>query len=180
MGPGETAQSSEQEILWTADQESALFHSMQGHRPVGVAKHFHVACIAHSFSNTIGITVSPNQIWKHLRSMYDLETLDEREDLPFPNDETNFSLPPEFFDDTAEEEEEDKDEKLASETSSLTLSEKKTSSGRRATPEPPTPTPPSAGTKRKRTRVSAAAASAAGSSPPSPSTPAPPAKRRRT
>ena len=63
------------------------------------------------------MTVSPNQIWKHVRTVYDLETLGEREDLPFPNDETNFSLPPEFFDDTAGGggvEEGDKDEKLAS------------------------------------------------------------------
>ena len=33
--------------IWDADLEVCLFESMQGHKPVGFNKHFHMMCIQH-------------------------------------------------------------------------------------------------------------------------------------
>lgn len=84
-------------MKWTAELEVALFHSMHGHKPVGLNKHFHMACIQHRLQQSIGYLLTTDQIWAHLRTLYDLEALDDFERFPFPNEEREFSLPDHFL-----------------------------------------------------------------------------------
>ncbi|KAL6425241.1 hypothetical protein ACFW04_009468 [Cataglyphis niger] len=86
-------ESSFEEIEWNVENEIQLFFSMNGHKPVGVNKYFHMVCIWEKFRAAIHKDVSLKMIWDHLESMYDLTTLDEMEDLPFPSQEMDFSLP---------------------------------------------------------------------------------------
>ncbi|XP_073845544.1 MRG/MORF4L binding protein [Musca autumnalis] len=72
---------------WTPEEEIQLFYAMAGLKPVGVNKHFYIACIAERLNR------DTESIWGHLRTLYNLEALDELEPLPFPNDEKEFSLP---------------------------------------------------------------------------------------
>ncbi|CAI7995446.1 MRG/MORF4L-binding protein [Geodia barretti] len=99
------------EVKWTAELEVALFHSMHGHKPVGLNKHFHMACIQWRLQRLHSISLTTEQIWEHLHSLYDLKTLvshdshftpnthhtpspqDSFEKFPFPNDEREFHLP---------------------------------------------------------------------------------------
>ena len=37
--------------VWDAELEVCLFQSMQGHKPVGFNKHFHMICIQHKYVN---------------------------------------------------------------------------------------------------------------------------------
>ncbi|XP_065891125.1 MRG/MORF4L-binding protein-like [Dysidea avara] len=87
----------DQEIVWTPELEVALFHSMHGHKPVGLNKHFNMICIQFRLSRATGRQITTQQIWDHLKTMYDIETLDENECLPFPNDEKEFTLPDDFM-----------------------------------------------------------------------------------
>lgn len=40
--------------LWDAELEVCLFQSMQGHKPVGFNKHFHMICIQHKYVHCSG------------------------------------------------------------------------------------------------------------------------------
>lgn len=82
---------------WNVDSEVQLFYSMKGHKPVGVNKHFQMACIHEKFRNSIQKDVSSQQIWDHLETMYDMGALHESEILPFPNEECEFRLPDSEF-----------------------------------------------------------------------------------
>ncbi|KAJ9582643.1 hypothetical protein L9F63_023021 [Diploptera punctata] len=96
-----------EEIEWNVDTEVQLFYAMHGHKPVatfylftylyiyfaGVNKHFQMACILEKFCNSINKEVSSKVIWDHLDTMYDMPALDDTENLPFPNDTKDFSLP---------------------------------------------------------------------------------------
>uniref|UniRef100_G3MPR3 MRG-binding protein n=1 Tax=Amblyomma maculatum TaxID=34609 RepID=G3MPR3_AMBMU len=84
---------------WNADTEVQLFHAMRGHRPVGVNRHFQMACIQEKFSASLNKEVSSQVIWDHLDTMYDMAALHESEILPFPNNECEFSLPERDFGD---------------------------------------------------------------------------------
>lgn len=65
-----------------------------GHKPVGVTKHFHMACILEKFSEAVKRDdISSQVIWDRLDTMYDLQALEETEVLPFPNETEDFSLP---------------------------------------------------------------------------------------
>lgn len=44
-------------------------------------------------SKTLNRKINSEQIWKHLKTMYNLKALDDLEPLPFPNEESNFNLP---------------------------------------------------------------------------------------
>lgn len=54
-----------------------------------------MVCIVERFnkSKTLNRKINSEQIWKHLKTMYNLKALDDLEPLPFPNEETNFNLP---------------------------------------------------------------------------------------
>ncbi|CAH0696230.1 unnamed protein product [Spodoptera exigua] len=80
-------------LTWDVDMEIQLFYAMANHKPVGINKHFHMACIWEKLSNSITKEISTQDIWKHLESLYDLNLLEDTEPIPFPNHETPFSLP---------------------------------------------------------------------------------------
>lgn len=81
------------DIEWNVENEIQLFFAMNGHKPVGVNKYFHMVCIWEKFRAAIHKDISLKMIWDHLESMYDLMALDDMEDLPFPGHEIDFSLP---------------------------------------------------------------------------------------
>lgn len=63
----------------------------------GVNKYFHMVCIWEKFRAATHKDVSLKPIWDHLESMYDLMALDDTEDLPFPSNEVDFTLPESEF-----------------------------------------------------------------------------------
>lgn len=81
------------EIEWNVENEIQLFFAMNGHKPVGINKYFHMVCIWEKFRVATHKDISLKMIWDHLESMYDLMALDDMEDLPFPSQEVDFSLP---------------------------------------------------------------------------------------
>ena len=84
-------------LTWDVDMEIQLFYAMANHKPVGINKHFHMACIWEKLSNSITKEISTQDIWKHIGSLYDLNMLEETEQIPFPNQEMPFSLPENEF-----------------------------------------------------------------------------------
>lgn len=52
-----------------------------------------MVCIVDRLQKTLNRKISSDQIWKHLKTMYNLKALDDSEPLPFPNHEENFDLP---------------------------------------------------------------------------------------
>ena len=52
-----------------------------------------MVCIVDRLQKTLNRKISSDQIWKHLKTMYNLKALDDLEPLPFPNNEENFDLP---------------------------------------------------------------------------------------
>lgn len=80
-------------LQWDVDMEIQLFYAMANHKPVGINKHFHMACIWEKLSNSITKEISTQDIWKHLGDLYDLTLLEDTEPIPFPNHEVPFSLP---------------------------------------------------------------------------------------
>ncbi|KAK6623819.1 hypothetical protein RUM44_010675 [Polyplax serrata] len=78
---------------WNVENEIKLFEAIIGHKPVGINKHFHMACISEKFENMLGKPISSDILWQHLGSMYDLAALDKKDTLPFPNEPVEFSLP---------------------------------------------------------------------------------------
>lgn len=62
---------------------------------VGVNKHFQMALIVSKLQDYFDI--SSDKIWAHLDTMYNMESLDDMDSLPFPNDEQDFYLPDNEF-----------------------------------------------------------------------------------
>ncbi|KAL5286372.1 MRGBP family protein [Megaselia abdita] len=84
------------EFEWSTEDEIQLFHALEGMKPVGIAKHFVMGVIELRLSQSLNKSVPREEIFKHLRTIYNLEMLDEREPIPFPNKEEEFHLPDEF------------------------------------------------------------------------------------
>ncbi|XP_068625060.1 MRG/MORF4L-binding protein isoform X3 [Battus philenor] len=84
-------------LEWDVEMEIQLFYAMANHKPVGINKHFHMACIWEKLSNSITKEISTHDIWKHLEKLYDMSMLEDTEPIPFPNSEVNFSLPENEF-----------------------------------------------------------------------------------
>ncbi|XP_022798676.1 MRG/MORF4L-binding protein-like isoform X2 [Stylophora pistillata] len=157
--------STEEVLVWTPELEVSLFHSMKGHKPVGINRHFHMACIHDKFATSTGKrNISSKQIWEHLQELYNLQALDDLENLPFPNEETEFNLPDEIFESNA------KPHSSASESSAV-ADESMTGLASNS----PSASTPDSSPKRKRTRQVNSASSSQPSSPHPPSS----AKRRR-
>ncbi|XP_019640674.1 PREDICTED: MRG/MORF4L-binding protein-like [Branchiostoma belcheri] len=80
-------------VDWSVDLEINLFQAMRGHKPVGVNRHFQMACIHEKLNQMVNRHISVQQIWNHLDDMYDMPALHDSEILPFPNSQTEFILP---------------------------------------------------------------------------------------
>ncbi|XP_043270225.1 MRG/MORF4L-binding protein isoform X2 [Venturia canescens] len=93
MAVKEKSLESNDEFEWNVENEIQLFFAMNGHKPVGVNKYFHMVCIWEKFRAATHKDISLKPIWDHLESMYDLMALDDMEDLPFPSNEVDFNLP---------------------------------------------------------------------------------------
>lgn len=78
---------------WSPEDEIQLIFAMEGLRPVGINRHFTIACIIERLSKTLNRDVSSESIWSHLKTMYNLNALDEQEQHSFQNEECDFSLP---------------------------------------------------------------------------------------
>lgn len=78
---------------WTPEEEIQLFYALSGLKPVGVNRHFYVACIAERLSRSLNRDFLGEHIWTHLKSMYNLDVLQLHEQIPFPNEQKEFSLP---------------------------------------------------------------------------------------
>lgn len=136
-----------------------------------------MVCIVDRLSKKLQRKITSDQIWKHLKTMYNLKALDDLEPLPFPNEESNFNLPADLQNNLKRAESEDG-------------ASSKDSDSRRATPKPVALKSSQSNIERKslksessegriqpkRTRGSLSAESAAGSPA---STPPPSNKRRR-
>ncbi|XP_066919714.1 MRG/MORF4L-binding protein-like [Clytia hemisphaerica] len=167
--------------MWTPELEVNLFHALKGHKPTGINRYFHMACIHNKMQNATcdSKDLQPKDIWTHLTNMYNIETLNELDELPFPNNTTDFNLPeemtnPEFMSNPSSPATSiaSNEDAPLSRPSNLTLSNLKTSSLASSTPES------LASPKRKRTARTAQLSSSS-SQPNSPATPGSATKRRR-
>ncbi|GAB6029849.1 hypothetical protein CHUAL_005558 [Chamberlinius hualienensis] len=113
-------------IEWNVDMEVQLFYAMRGHKPVGVNRHFQMACIIEKFRNAVQKDITSQHLWDHLDSMYDMVALHESEIIPFPNDETDFSLPESILGENVKKEGKKEDDKSVSKTKESTRDEKET------------------------------------------------------
>ncbi|CAG9570694.1 unnamed protein product [Danaus chrysippus] len=84
-------------LEWDVDMEIQLFYAMANHKPVGINKHFQMACIWEKMSSSITKEITTHDIWKHLDTLYDMAMLDDTESIPFPNHEMAFCLPENEF-----------------------------------------------------------------------------------
>ena len=82
-----------EEMEWSAEEEIQLFKALGGLKPIGINKHFYMACICDRLSNALKREIHPDVVWAHLKTMYNLEVLDQMEPVPFPQDLTYFTLP---------------------------------------------------------------------------------------
>ncbi|XP_019529171.3 MRG/MORF4L-binding protein [Aedes albopictus] len=78
---------------WSPEDEIQLFFAMEGLRPVGINRHFAIACITERLSKALNRDVTSDTVWAHLKTMYNLKALDEQDKLALPNEESDFSLP---------------------------------------------------------------------------------------
>lgn len=97
------------EIEWNVVNEGKLFDAMVDHKPVGINKYFEMAIICEKLSESMQKEVEPEKIWDHLKTLYNLEALDESESIPFPNTEKNFTLPESEYGSLISKKEEEKE-----------------------------------------------------------------------
>lgn len=81
------------DLEWNAEEEVELFNAMSGLKPIGINKHFFMACICARLSAALKRDIGADVVWAHLNTMYNLEMLDSMQPLPFPQDERDFALP---------------------------------------------------------------------------------------
>ncbi|XP_053670107.1 MRG/MORF4L-binding protein [Anopheles nili] len=86
-----------EQLEWTPEEELQLFLAMEGTRPVGINKHFYMACIVERLSKSLQREIGSESVWYHLRTMYNLKALDELESVALLNDESDFCLPESDF-----------------------------------------------------------------------------------
>ena len=63
-------------FLDTVEGEIAFFRSIMRARPVGLHRHFHVLTIRNAILRDTGRSVSVDDLWRKLRSCYDLDILE--------------------------------------------------------------------------------------------------------
>lgn len=78
-----------------------------------------MALICEKLADSLNKEVSPEKIWAHLSTMYNLDVLDDNESIPFPNAEKEFSLPSSEFGDLLNKKEEEDEKKSLNELAKL-------------------------------------------------------------
>merc|ERR1712066_1201973 len=80
---------------WTPASESALFQALISHKPAGINKHFAMALVSDKLCSQFDSEqITSDEIWSKLRQMFDLNAVDDREEvIPFTLEEKEFSLP---------------------------------------------------------------------------------------
>lgn len=63
-------------FLDTVEGEASFFRSVMRARPVGIHRHFHVLAIRNAIHRDTGRSVSFEDIWTKLQSLYNLEALE--------------------------------------------------------------------------------------------------------
>ncbi|KAI0729597.1 hypothetical protein C8Q72DRAFT_777806 [Fomitopsis betulina] len=63
-------------FLDSVEGEIAFFRSMMRARPVGLHRHFHILTIRNAILRDTGRAVSTDDVWRKLRSCYDLDVLE--------------------------------------------------------------------------------------------------------
>ncbi|KAF9539723.1 hypothetical protein EC957_005097 [Mortierella hygrophila] len=97
MSSGDEQEMSGTESSWDESMEMALFYAAIKFKPVGMHKHFRMVNLHKHFNKHSPTPCTIAELWEKLGTMYDLQTLDEREDSG-------------MFADEDEDEEEDSDE----------------------------------------------------------------------
>jgi len=156
-----------EEFDWSTEDEIQLFFALDGLHPMGVNKHFAMAILVERLNGPFKLSreITSEAIWAKLKSMYNMDKLDELEEFPIEHE--TFSLPESFTPKSSEEELEPKIEPKTTELKTIVREEKRNS----------TPSRDSEASKRtlpKRTRGSTSLETS-GSSPSTPTLP----KRRR-
>lgn len=85
---------------WTIEQEIALFKAICRFKPAGRHKHFRMLAIYQMVNNSNINSSSPlttRDIWEKLRTLYNLEGLDELEDQSIFLAEEESAKPPKYF-----------------------------------------------------------------------------------
>merc|ERR1711915_121380 len=78
---------------WDAEKDVSLFQALRGHKPVGIAKNFHMMCIMEKIRQSLGKPVDSRKIWYQLQELYSLDLLEETEVSPLQEKEKiGFSL----------------------------------------------------------------------------------------
>eukprot|EP00041_Stephanoeca_diplocostata_P042035 m.9968 g.9968 ORF g.9968 m.9968 type:complete len:177 (-) comp7111_c0_seq2:155-685(-) len=74
---------------WPRDLEISLFNAMFDHKPVGVSRHFEIVGLFHHMAGRYpGLTI--DDVWAHLKVLYDLDLLEEKE---APEDDSDSEEP---------------------------------------------------------------------------------------
>ena len=82
---------------WSVHEEVKLFQAMRHNKPVGVNKHFAIVKIHEQLKENFERKVTIPQLWAYLKTMFNIDALDEFETEPFPNEkEVEFSLPADY------------------------------------------------------------------------------------
>lgn len=86
-----------EDMEWSTEEEVQLLYALDGLKPVGINKHLYMAQICERLSKALKREVASDTVWAHLRTLYNLDVLDQMERLPFIEEEVEFSLPESEF-----------------------------------------------------------------------------------
>lgn len=73
-----------------------LLHSMKGHRPYGIDKHFQMMFILEKFRTRSGLNVSAEVLWDYIEELYDIKYLTDRELDEFKRKPVDYSFRPDI------------------------------------------------------------------------------------
>ncbi|RUS19313.1 chromatin modification-related protein EAF7-domain-containing protein [Endogone sp. FLAS-F59071] len=89
---------------WDAFMEIALLNTLVKCKPIGMHKHFRMVMFQRLFNNESPVPCTADELWEQLKNYYDLDMLDEHEEVDFDDDVSsqastssfNFRLADEF------------------------------------------------------------------------------------
>eukprot|EP00123_Amoebidium_parasiticum_P020199 comp44834_c0_seq1/m.47515 comp44834_c0_seq1/g.47515 ORF comp44834_c0_seq1/g.47515 comp44834_c0_seq1/m.47515 type:complete len:172 (-) comp44834_c0_seq1:332-847(-) len=90
----------EETTTWSAEEEIALFDAIARFRPLGLHRHLMMVLIVQELQKALhSDKYTPSYVWAHLRTLYNLDTLDEsqEDEEEYVQFEEDFSLPAEEF-----------------------------------------------------------------------------------